>query len=98
MAFSVGVTAVFFPAVDAPDHLVLHLHEIAGVEERRLLEERVRDALRARIEGAALPKGSDFRVGALAGSHCVCKVIYAAQSARGQAATAGMCPRSNDSS
>jgi hypothetical protein len=67
---------------DAPDHFVLDLHEIAGVEERGVVEERVGDALPPRIEGAALPQGSDFRVRALAVRHEDSSGIYAARGRR----------------
>ncbi len=41
---------------DATDHLVLHLHEIAGVEEAWRDEERVLNAIRVRIQASLLLK------------------------------------------
>ena len=54
---------------DAPEHLVLDLHDVARVEEVLPREGVVGDALGARVEAATRAEGVGLRVGRLAAGH-----------------------------
>ena len=70
--------------VDQSQHLVLDLHQVVGIEELAAREQRVRDAVRARVERGVLPQdrllvvlASIYRHGRSSGRAVnVCKYDY----------------------
>src|SRR5258708_26671239 len=84
-----------FDAV-APQHLVAHLQQVFGVEERALAEQSVGDGGGGRVEGAGAFELHQFLIGLFAFGHAlpgriVCKYYYASYTCLSRTIVRGIC-------